>query len=319
MKAPQVYYMHHSVMSAFHTEYLALGTPMAMFIKSRSSLPKKLRWIRNLRVGTSLLYWHTSEIEVIGNDSNNSIGTVNLYDMFASLGVAYKFKGNFIGGTRVGGAFRFIRRSIEDYSSNTVAFDLSILRPLQVPRFIPYPKRYNLRVAFAATNLGPSIKFEGLSESLPMTFRGATMYGIYGSRLHLIDLSMGFTKLIGEPVYFNAGVEYNILRIFFFRIGTEIATGDVNLNMGTGAKYKFRNIIYQGDYAYVPKRHGIPDNHSFSIQADFRFFRVGKKKRITSFGILETDSKKEKKAKKKNDVINDVKKNEKGEKIKLMR
>lgn len=282
VKAPELYYMHQSILSEFHTEYISTGLPLSLFIESSKGMNENLKWVQKLRVGFQMLYWHTADIDVIGNDTNAVVESVKVYDMFTGLSLGYNLLGN-----RIGANIKYVKRQLADYSTGTTAFDLGIMRGLQVPRFLPYPMRYNLTLGASVDNLGPGIDFAGLTEQLPTRFKLGASYGIYGDRDHLLDLSLGVSKPLLESFYLHTGIEYKVFRIFAFRTGLEYGTNDLNFTMGTGLRYTFRKVTYEGDYSYLPRRNGIPDAHTFSIMATLSFIEPAKKKRVTSLGILE--------------------------------
>ncbi len=285
LRVPEAYYNHKNTLSEFNSEYVAFGTPMALFIRSRKSLPRRLRWIRKLRMGASFMYWHTGRIDVFGNESSVPIGTVGANDMFASFALAYNIRGY-----RVGGSVKYIRRSLADFTAQTVAFDVGGLKGFEVFRPLPYQRRYNLRVGLAVRNVGPGIAFNSTTEPLPITFKPGVTYGIFGNRDHMVDLSLGATQILNEAIGINTGLEYRVFNIFFFRSGFEFANEGPIYTLGTGGKYTFRKITYQLDYAFWSRAQGVPDNHTVSLLTKFRFFKVGKRKRVTSLGIIEGTS-----------------------------
>lgn len=301
LKVPEVYLNYKNILTEFHNVYLAAGTPLGVFFRSRKSLPKKLRWVRKLRTGFSVRYLGTGDIDVVGNESNATVNTISARDMAFSFGAGYNLRGY-----RLGGTFKVISRKLGDYTGTTVAFDLGALKGFDVFRIFPYPVRYNLKVGIGINHLGPGLAFssdtiDGDSQPLPLTIRPGISYGLFGNRDHLVDFNLGLTYLLNEPFAVNTGVEYRVFSIFFFRLGTEIRTDDFNLTMGTGARYTFRKVTYRLDYSYLPRARGIPDNHNVALMATLKFIKVGRKKRVTSLGILEgyeTKGSKKKKEKK---------------------
>lgn len=285
LKVPELYYMHKTTLQEFHTEYVSMGVPFALFFRSRKSLPKSLRWVRKVRTGVSVLYWHTPRIDVFGNESNQSIGTVGAQDTAVSLGFGYNLRGY-----RIGFTAKYINRALADFTAQAFAFDFGILKGFEVPRFLPYQRRYNLRVGFAVKNAGTPIKFNSESENLPIQFKPGFTYGIFGNRDHMVDLSFGMTQIIEESISTNVGVEYRVFSAIFFRTGLDISGDGAVFTLGTGGKYTFRKVTYQLDYAFWSRANGVPDNHTVSLMAKFRFFKVGKKKRVTSLGIIEGDT-----------------------------
>jgi len=298
IREPQVSYMHQATLSEFSTEYLSMGLPLAVFFPSRKSLPKKMRWLRNVRVGFSFLYFYTPSFEIVGNDSNEAQSIANVNDLFGSLALGYNLLGY-----RLGLAFKFINRRLVDFTTSTIAFDLGALKgfELNALRFLPYPVRYNIKVALSLTNAGPGIEFAGLSEALPLNIKTGLSYGLFGSSNHLIDFNLGTSTILNEATYLNMGFEYRVFKFFFFRTGIEFGPGQFQENsftLGTGLRYTFRKVTYRVDYAYLPRRNNVTDNHSFSLLAQLHFLRPRKRKRVTSLGILDGSTKKKKRRKK---------------------
>ncbi|RME91319.1 MAG: hypothetical protein D6767_05390 [Candidatus Hydrogenedentota bacterium] len=299
LRVPEVYINYKNILQEFHHIYFSTGTPLGVFFRSRKSLPKRLRWLRKMRTGLSFQYLGTSDIEVVGNESNAVVNTISARDLAVSLGAGYNIRGY-----RIGGNIKVINRKLADYTGTTFAFDLGVLKGFDVFRILPYPVRYNLRVGLAVLHIGPGVTFsndqyKGDSQPLPLTVRPAVSYGIFGNRDHRVDFNFGLTYLLNEPFAFNTGVEYRVFNIFYLRLGGEIRTDEFNFTMGTGARYTFRKVTYRLDYSYLPRAHGIPDNHNVSLMATLSFIKVGKKKRVTSLGILEGYETKTNKKKKK--------------------
>lgn len=311
IKYPELVYYHDSVLGGFQTEYMAIGVPTHSFVKKKTSLPRNLRFLYDIRWTTLFAYGHTDPIEVVGNDFDAPEYEIDASNTIFGIGGAYNLRSY-----RIGVVMKYFSQTLGHYKASNVAFDLGAQKFFEVPRFLSYPRRNNLIVGLAISNLGLNVRYkggegpggqdftgeEGVSEPIPLTMKPSVTYGLYGNRHHIVDASMGLNYYtLDASVSLNMGLEYRVFNAVYFRFGSEVAGNESNLSMGTGGKYTFRKVKYRADYSYLPRLNGIDDNHAFSLTASFKFFGATKKRRITSIGILEQDEKKPEEDKKKTD------------------
>lgn len=192
-----------------------------------------------------------------------NIGTFRPYDLAATLGYAYVFKGlgpELLDGFSLGLAAKFIRSQVLD-AAQTGAVDLGVLSP----RYL----QERLRLAFTATNLGGTLRFEQSRESLPLALRLGSAYRITERWLAALDAA--FPR--GDAPYAALGTEYQLLTEgpwkFAGRAGFNSQTVG-GIDGFTGASFG-AGIGYGGcvmDYAFVPLG-GVGQAHLVSLTYNF--------------------------------------------------
>jgi hypothetical protein len=108
----------------------------------------------------------------------------------------------------VGGAFKWIYQSIDEYSSNGVAIDLGVL-------YVPGPE--GLTLGFCAQNIGTQVtKFREEKEPLPLNLATGASYSLADEQLILaVDLK----KQSDHSLIFAVGSEWSATKNVAFRLG----------------------------------------------------------------------------------------------------
>lgn len=190
----------------------------------------------------------------ISNPTGAGLGEVGLTDMAFAVGYGTKISRRL----SLGGAARFVREEIAGASGQGVMFDAGF--------------RYSLKeadvlvLAAALQNIGPKIKFNSVSEELPVLLRAGAAYAfkVYDQKA---ALSLDMMKGRNEDAAYKLGGEILIKGAVPLRAGVTTANDDgPGISLGTG--YASENIDF--DYAFVPFK-DLGDTHRFSLT-----FRWGK-------------------------------------------
>jgi hypothetical protein len=200
-------------------------------------------------LGVSVDYFSDGSIPITQNFQNQ--GTANPYNLAASVGYAY-----LLDGFSAGIDAKFIRSEIVT-SADGEAFDAGILSPAYLGD--------RLRLALTAANIGSSIKFDQVSEPLPLAFRLGSAFQITENWLVSCDVGL---PARADP-YVAVGTEYKIagndVVTLAGRAGYSSYTLD-SISGFSGASFGF-GIAYGGmdlDYAFVPYG-GLGQAHRVSL------------------------------------------------------
>jgi len=167
-------------------------------------------------------------------------GKFGAYDL--ALSAAYGF--NYGRGLRLGGAFKFIRQSIDTESGNTVALDLGGLYDFN---WLDRP----FTAGFAVQNLGPGVKLVSKSFPLPLTFRAGLSHRIYEKGLLL---SMDLYKPVDNYPSAALGLEQPLSNKLFLRAGYRLRQhgNELGAFSGLAAGIGFVHERFGFDYAFSP-------------------------------------------------------------------
>ncbi len=198
--------------------------------------------------------------------ADNDIGDFTPYDMAASVGYAYE-----LGGYSLGVTGKFIKSKIIN-SAETGAADIGVLsRPYLDDK---------LRLAMTATNLGGKMKFDEVSDRLPLALRLGSSYKVTERWLTSFDL--GFP--IDNNPYVALGSEYRWFAASDWPVATRagynsLTTGDVSgitgFSFGFGTEHHGIGV----DYAILPfgslgLTHRISVNIKFSTSDNSPILRT---------------------------------------------
>jgi len=200
-------------------------------------------------VGASIQYLSQPPIDQTDSEGFATGSTFRPADFAAAVGGAYTLHDEDFGifdGASFGASGKYIRSTITKTAS-TFAGDVGFLSA-------PFPVLdRDMRVAYAATNLGGTLKFQQLSDGLPTNLRLGASWALAQGWLLAVD--------IDEPVdntpYYAAGTEYrldvNDDTSFSGRFGVNTRAigesgGLSGLSFGLGARLK----SYSLDYAFTP-------------------------------------------------------------------
>jgi len=228
------------------------------------------------------------EMQLLGGSPYPTGGSVSASDIAFGISFARNLKGNIQSGINL----KLISRKLADYSASAFALDAGILwRPI-------FAK--GLNVGFSFRNLGTSIKFDAVSEKLPMEIRlGISRDFSFGFE-HSILTAVDFAKLSNEEMKVNLGTEYSWKKFLFVRTGYKVAGSDTEgFSAGFGVKWEG----FSFDYAYSPFEYlGNTQSFTFSYhfgQKDFHAKRIPRwRERRTQRRKTEKKIRKEKARKK---------------------
>ena len=216
-------------------------------------------------VGMGLQYFSAGAITQT-DAAGAETGKFTPYDLAASLGYARKF-----GGCAVGLSVKFIQSRILK-TARAVAADVGLLSPAYFDG--------RVKVAFTATNIGGTMKFDQTKEKLPLTLRAGSAYRPSARWLLSLDAVMPRD----DRPYAAAGAEFKLVESedkyasrqfhgegwsFAGRAGFNTQTlggidGFTGLSFGMGID----SGRYAMDYAFVPFG-GVGQAHRLSLHYHF--------------------------------------------------
>jgi len=165
------------------------------------------------------------------SDVNIPTGDIKAYDLASVVSLGHEFSQKFSAGVGVKG----ITEKLDDVQAFGFAFDIGAQYRLQ-----------NITAGFSLMNIGPKMKYDNASFSLPTTANlGAAYYPFAYNAAFLAGVEIPYS---GDP-NFKFGLEYNISRMFALRSGydtQERADNQNGLSFGAGMMIGSGNI----DYAY---------------------------------------------------------------------
>lgn len=160
-----------------------------------------------------------------------ALGTFRPYNLAVALGWGLP-----LGPLRLGGAARFISSRILA-TADTTAFDAGIQADLSE----------RLRLAAAVQNLGPGLKFEAVSDPLPLTFRLGSRLDLTPRWLAAVDAAWardgGPVLRVGSERVLHEGAGRWTGRIGYDTVTREVP-GLSGLSLGFGAAWRGLEIDY---------------------------------------------------------------------------
>jgi len=214
------------------------------------------------QMGVGLTYLIVPSIEK--RDTNDAVGVVPSQGTFnasdAALSVAYARKNaipSLIDDVDGGAAFKVIRSAIGSKSAIAVAVDLGAT----------VRAKNGMRFALGVQNLGTPMKFDKVSDPLPLSLRAGAAYEPVKA------LTLGLTLdqyLIDQKFYAAFGGEYWLRDALALRAGYRYGYDTIHLGAMTGISLGI-GIKVNGlglDYAYVPFG-DLGDTHRFGFWMKF--------------------------------------------------
>lgn len=190
------------------------------------------------------------------NPISPSEGKFGAYDLALSAGYGFRADGR----TALGGAFKFIRQSIDDETGAAPALDLGALRSFSW-------RGGEYTAGLAVLNLGPGIKFVSRTYPLPLTFKAGLSRRLdENGALASLELQ----KPVDNYPSLALGVEYPLTGRLALRSGYRYRQHGNELGawsgFSAGAGVAFDRLTF--DYAFTP--FGVLGNsHRFSINLRF--------------------------------------------------
>ena len=212
--------------------------------------------------GAGLQYFSAGSITQT-DPTGTSVGSFSPYDLAFSLGYAYKLEGlspQFLNGYSLGISGKYVQSRILT-TAQTEAMDFGVLSPGYL--------NGKLKLAFAMTNLGGTMKFDAANENLPLAFKLGSSYKITGQWLTALDVN--FPR--NDNPYIALGTEYQLVATgpwkFAGRAGFNSETigsitGFTGVSVGVGIYYSRLAV----DYAFVPLG-GVGQAHRLSLTCNF--------------------------------------------------
>lgn len=178
--------------------------------------------------------WGNMRKTTVDNPDGRDLGHFTIVDLATSIGYGRKILPNL--GFGVG--YKYIREAVESVAANTHAVDAGLL-------FMPRPR---MAFGFAVQNLGPTFRFSGASENLPMNFRWGGAYGfdLFGAAF---IAAVDGTKQRGDRADVAVGIEGTLHRRASLRMGYA-SRNDSGPGVTAGVGFKFDYL--QLDYAMTP-------------------------------------------------------------------
>ncbi|MBI4676039.1 MAG: PorV/PorQ family protein [Elusimicrobia bacterium] len=170
----------------------------------------------------------------LDDPSGAHLGHFTIMDLALGLGYGKEILPNL--GFGVG--YKYVREVIDDVGANSHAVDLGLL-------FLPRP-RFSL--AFAAQNLGPTFRYHGASENLPLNLRWGAAYGfdLLGAPF---TAAIDGIKQPGDRTNMSAGMETVVGGHLALRIGYS-SRNDSGPGLTGGAGVRYKDFSF--DYAVAP-------------------------------------------------------------------
>jgi len=188
--------------------------------------------------GLNFNYLDFGSIEqtTLSNPNGSGLGYAGLTDWAASAGY-----GHDVGyGVSLGVAAKYITEDIAGISGHAEAADAGVLYDV--------PLLDGLTVGAALQNMGPGVRFQGASESLPLNARFGAAY-----RFSLLGqdgvVSLEADKERSDAATISAGAEVVVLGVLPLRAGYD-GKNDAGSGLSLGTGWKFKNVSV--DYAFVP-------------------------------------------------------------------
>ena len=206
-----------------------------------------------ITLATSINYLSYGQID--GRDINGiKTGEISAYDFSGSISMGYRMKPDLSLGLTV----KYINQHLDDINGSTFAFDLG--------------GRYDVgkfSLAAVASNIGPKMKFDNVSENIPSSFRlGVSVTPFHENLLTAIE----FEKRFYGGNVIRHGLVYIYAGQYFIRSGYNYYPDSDNRTFGTGFSFG-AGVIYNQfeiDYAYTPSEHySSEDLHRFSLILNF--------------------------------------------------
>ncbi len=165
------------------------------------------------------------------DNTGNEVGSFSNSDLAFTAAYARP-----VGSLRVGGAVKYIRRSLDVYSADAFAGDLGVQGDITD----------NVQWGMSVSNAGSKLKFISDGDPLPLMFRaGIGAYVLDRELLLLADVQ----RLRGQQTSLHLGCEWQPLENIYVRTGF-VNYGDEGIESSFRAGLGLRHSIGDFDYAY---------------------------------------------------------------------
>lgn len=188
----------------------------------------------------------------ITDDNGNSDGTYTPFEQTFGIGYAYNLSDK----TALSISIQYLQSELgEDYNASTVFFDLG------------YKSSYkNLDYGFMIRNIGPELKFDEQSNSLPLSIGGGINYPIELQEKHKLTTSLDISRLSIDSesgIHSGIGLQYAYNNLLSLRTGYSYydeTIGISALSIGGGANYKGFDV----DFSWLLTNNLLQNNYAIS-------------------------------------------------------
>jgi tetratricopeptide (TPR) repeat protein len=172
----------------------------------------------------------------ISNPGGAGLGATGLYDMAFNGGYGRTFGEDL----SLGAEAKYIRESAGAISGAGAAFDFGALYAA--------PRLPGLTLGAALQNAGPTVKYEGAAENLPLNLRGGAAYSFDAAgQRSVVSFDVGKERT-SSPIV-SAGAETVLVKALAIRLGFTTANS-AGLGLTTGVGWSHNDLSF--DYAFVP-------------------------------------------------------------------
>lgn len=230
VKRHEATFMHNAYMQGITQEYAAYASPQG--------------WSANL----NYLSFGGVKKTSLSNPSGAGWGDTGLSDLALGAGYGRTLTESLALGVSV----KYIRETIDDVAAQGFALDAGGLYAV--------PALSGLTVGLAVQNLGPTVRYDGASENLPLNLRAGAAYG-FKVRGRENALALDVTKERSQGALVAVGAETRVLEPLALRMGFNTRNeAGIGITAGFGYLFKAGSV----DYAFVPME-GLGDAHRISV------------------------------------------------------
>lgn len=181
----------------------------------------------------------------------DALAKFNANYFYASLSSSYNFENFYLGAT-----FKYLYENIYVDESSGYAFDFGL----------NYQKFYdNFSFGLVLKNLGNVNQLRNEKTNLPLDFQFGFSYNYLINDFEIIPI-VGYQNFINDKTsHLHLATEINYNKTISIRIGYISNYESKNITTGLGVVYKKFNL----DYAFVPIKYGLGDNHIITIIYNF--------------------------------------------------
>ena len=124
---------------------------------------------------------------------------------------------------------KYFQDRLAGYNAAGFAFDAGFFMHTMIRK---------LTFGLVVQNLGSRIRYDQVKQMIPLTYRAGLAYRLFSDHL---TITVDAVKSHDTDLYVNTGLEFNLERFFFLRIGNQIINEqNLNLTYGLGLRIKER-------------------------------------------------------------------------------
>ena len=200
---------------------------------------------------------------IVNDTDGNDAGTYTPNEFALALGYAYRISNK----SAVSLSIQYLGADLGDNAkANTIFVDLG------------YKSSYRqLEYGVTIKNLGPELKFDNSSSSLPLTIGAGVAYSEKVLQKHTIMASMDFAHMsLNDEAGFSSGIglQYTYNDLFFLRSGYHFVDDTIGLSafsFGTGLQIK----SFAVDFSYLLSDNVL--NNNFNFTCSFKLNKMPRK------------------------------------------